>query len=261
MNNLAKNKLTKVWKTWSNELKVKDLPLFSLDSVSDLMANIFCPGPFYFYLFDFTKFEFIYVHPSIEPILGLSQEEANFENISQLLHPDDLLHVEQCEKMAAYFLFNYLNPNEIENYKVSYCYRLRNQKGGYKLILHQAIGHTQDENKGLIIVLGVHTDVSHLMNSNNRKMSFSHIRNGPSFLGIDPSVQELKQISNSNYSLTNREKQVLNYLSEGDTVKMISTKLVLSEHTIRTHRNNIRKKMGCQNTTQMVANAIREGLI
>ncbi len=61
--------------------------------------------------------------------------------------------------------------------------------------------------------------------------------------------------------LSLREIEILSLLEQGFTVRDIADKLILSAHTIRTHRNNIRKKMGCRNTTQMVAKAIRAGWI
>lgn len=261
MGNLATNKLTKVWETWSNNLRVKDLELSSIDEISDLMAHIFCPGPFYFYLFDFSKFEFQYIHPSIKEVLGTEAHESNFENIAERIHPDDLPLMEQCEKMAAFFLFETIPASEIENYKVSYSYRVRTNHGGYRLILHQALAHTFDETGRLQVVLGVHTDVSHLMNSSNRRISFCHIKGGPSFYGLDPFILDMKQLGPPIPSISPRELEILHYLSEGDTVKQISEKMPIALDTIRTHRNNIRKKLHCKNTTQMVVKVIRMGLL
>lgn len=45
-------------------------------------------------------------------------------------------------------------------------------------------------------------------------------------------------------SLTNREKEVLNYLCNGERNKAISAKLNISIKTVEMHRSNILKKMG-----------------
>ena len=47
--------------------------------------------------------------------------------------------------------------------------------------------------------------------------------------------------------LTPREKEVLQFIINGDTNKQISEKMYVSHHTIRTHRNRIWKKLDIQN--------------
>jgi DNA-binding CsgD family transcriptional regulator len=52
--------------------------------------------------------------------------------------------------------------------------------------------------------------------------------------------------------LTNREIQVLNLISYGNTTKEIARDLYISYHTAEQHRKNIMKKMDAVNTAQMV---------
>lgn len=67
-----------------------------------------------------------------------------------------------------------------------------------------------------------------------------------------------------NYSklkLTGQEKRVVSYLSEGHTLKSIAGLMHLSEHTIESHSKTARAKAGAKNVAELVAKAIKQGLI
>lgn len=54
------------------------------------------------------------------------------------------------------------------------------------------------------------------------------------------------------YSLTNREYEIVSLLSQGLSNKKIADSLYLSEHTIKTHLQNIYKKMNCISRTEVI---------
>lgn len=69
-------------------------------------------------------------------------------------------------------------------------------------------------------------------------------------------------ISNSeDFDLSNREKEVLNKLSEGDNYQQIADSLFISVDTVRHHIRNIYKKLHVHSQSEAVAKAIRKGLI
>lgn len=61
--------------------------------------------------------------------------------------------------------------------------------------------------------------------------------------------------------LTNRERQVLKLIAEGDSNQKIAELLVLSPTTVQTHRTHIMAKLGIHNRTELVKYAIRHGFI
>ncbi len=61
--------------------------------------------------------------------------------------------------------------------------------------------------------------------------------------------------------LTEREREVLQLLAEGNTTKEIAGKLHLSAPTIHTHRQHIMEKLGARGIADLVRYAIREGII
>jgi DNA-binding NarL/FixJ family response regulator len=61
-------------------------------------------------------------------------------------------------------------------------------------------------------------------------------------------------------SLTNREREVLQLVAEGNTTKEIAEILNLSTKTIDSHREHIMEKLGIRNIAGLTKYAIREGL-
>ncbi len=60
--------------------------------------------------------------------------------------------------------------------------------------------------------------------------------------------------------LTNREREVLQLLAEGNTTKEIAATLFVSVKTVETHRRNIMKKLDLHSVAELTKYAVREGL-
>jgi len=67
--------------------------------------------------------------------------------------------------------------------------------------------------------------------------------------------------SNEEYNLSDREKEVLYHLSEGNNYQEIADSLFISVDTVRHHIRNIYKKLHVHSQSEAVAKAIRKGLI
>lgn len=70
----------------------------------------------------------------------------------------------------------------------------------------------------------------------------------------------INQINQFN-SLTRREKDVLLLVTQGENNKSIAEKLVVSEITVKSHLNNIFKKLNVSNRTQAVLLAMQMNLV
>ncbi len=66
---------------------------------------------------------------------------------------------------------------------------------------------------------------------------------------------------NANSPLTERETEVLNYLSRGLANKQIAVKLGISEHTVKFHVSSIYQKLNVTNRTEAVREGLRGGWI
>jgi two-component system response regulator NreC len=61
--------------------------------------------------------------------------------------------------------------------------------------------------------------------------------------------------------LTAREQEVLELLAEGLSNEGIADRLVISRHTVARHRENLMRKLGLHNRSELVKYAIRKGMI
>jgi len=61
--------------------------------------------------------------------------------------------------------------------------------------------------------------------------------------------------------LTEREKQVVQLLSEGLSNKLIADRLGISDHTAKFHVNGVMMKLGASTRTEAVVEAMRRGMI
>jgi len=58
-------------------------------------------------------------------------------------------------------------------------------------------------------------------------------------------------------SLTDREREIFQALGEGLTSRKIAERFGLSERTVEVHRANIKRKLGCEDTAQLLREAVR----
>jgi DNA-binding NarL/FixJ family response regulator len=61
--------------------------------------------------------------------------------------------------------------------------------------------------------------------------------------------------------LTNREREILQLLTEGKTNKAVATELNISLYTVEAHRSHILQKLNLHNSAELVLYAVRKGII
>jgi two-component system response regulator DevR len=78
-----------------------------------------------------------------------------------------------------------------------------------------------------------------------------------------PVLDQLRTLSRTpkDSPLSGREEEVLALVAEGLTNREIAERLVLSEHTVRSHVANLLSKLGLSRRAQAAAYAVREGII
>lgn len=78
---------------------------------------------------------------------------------------------------------------------------------------------------------------------------------------IDVDEIDLMNFSCDPIVMTDREMEIIKYISEGYTNGQIADMLFLSSHTIGTHRKNIMQKLGVKNTAGIVMYAVKTNII
>ncbi len=100
--------------------------------------------------------------------------------------------------------------------------------------------------------------------------AITEIHNGGSFMNASVAKKTLNFFTHKNiilvspegedYKLSDREKEILKELTEGQPLKNIAPKLFISVETVRTHVKHIYKKLHVANRTEAVMKAVQQGI-
>jgi len=61
--------------------------------------------------------------------------------------------------------------------------------------------------------------------------------------------------------LTTREREIISFCRDGLQIKEIADRMNLSPRTIDAHKNNIYRKLGINNTVELVQYALKNGIV
>jgi len=73
---------------------------------------------------------------------------------------------------------------------------------------------------------------------------------------FDSDKEEIKK-----HKLSQREIEIIKLLADGLSSSQISERLFISEHTVKTHRKNILKKLDLHNSSELIQYALNNGVI
>ncbi len=231
-----------------------------------ITASLFCPGPFYYYVVDFGTRQIIQMNPNILNVLGLDPTTATLNDILNRIHPKDMDFVINAEKVVFDFLYHTVAPDKITKYKTSYCFRFLTADGTYQLFQHQSLALGTDEDNKIMLSINIHTNINHITQKNNYKVTCIGIDGDPSYFNIDvlmdeDSPENVPAIVLTQTPFSKREQEVVNLLAIGFSSKQIAEKLFISLNTVTNHRKSILKKAQCNSVVQLVNKCLENGWV
>lgn len=263
MKDLNIQKISKqVKQIWKKEYFLEKVPeLLTMDSsIVNKIKSLYSPGPNFFVIFNFQKYEFEYVEPSVEEVLGYESSTFNIEKMISIIHPEDLQYVPIVEQMAADFMHKEIPIEKRRLYKVSYDSRVFHSNGKIVNLLKQAMAFDLDKNGMVSRVINVMTDISHLNKPNDHHVSFIGLEGEPSYMAIEPDPALVKKFIGKE-PISSREKEVLELLAQGLNTDEIAMELFISNETVKSHRKNLLSKLNKKNVAELIAYSIRKGVI
>jgi PAS domain S-box-containing protein len=244
-------------KIWNTKELTHEIP-YSKEmeqKVNKLLLNLYNAGESYVFLFNLTLGNFLYVSPEIEKVLGYNSSEMSASFFMEKIHEEDQKYFIFFENKAKDF-FASLPVDKIVSYKVRYDFRVKKSTGEYIRLLHQVVTLKHREDGIVLLTMGVHTDITHLKKEGIPVLSFIGMGEEPSYTDVAGVVLVENEKSNS---LTNRERSILQLLTEGMSSQLIAEKLCISVDTVKTHRKNMMRKAEVSNTTQLIRKAVNRG--
>lgn len=254
--------IRKIFEVWErrNPIKYSD-PIPDINKIIGQIADYFAPGKFYYYIINFGTLKMDYVHTTVKHVLGLEPEEFTLEKYLDIQHDEDIKVFHKKEGIAAEFLFNFINPEDIPHYKVVYVNRVKTAQRKIIKLLHQAKALRVTDDGKIHYVFGVHTDISHMSVAIDHKVSFIGDEGYPSYYSPDLKNIIPEETVDFQNLFSKRELAIIRLVAEGKSTQEIADTLFVALSTIKTHRKNILLKSGARSSTHLMAICMKEGLI
>ncbi len=166
--------------------------------------------------------------------------------IEDRIHPDDRDKMTDIQIKHSRFIYS-LSPENRNDYKNSYQFRMLNAKGQYMNIISRQQVIQTDCNDKAWMIMGVMDISPDQTLSDNVKYSCMNIKTGEIITNLITSDTEIL--------LTNRERIILEMIGEGLLSKEIADKLDISIYTVSNHRKNILLKLGVNNSIEAINKA------
>jgi PAS domain S-box-containing protein len=254
MDKLILDQANKVWREIGQYKKPEK---FELEiEIYKKMLNFFQVGDYCYFIFSPPEMRMEYTNPSITKLLGYHPDEFTLEKFLSVIHPDDLQNYLNFEATITDF-WKKLHPEKVMKYKTRYDFRIRCKDGEYKRLLQQVAAIQSDEEGAVLRTFVIFTDISHLKQSNKMILSIIGLEGEPSYIDLQPVTQlvPFKEI------LTQREKEILQLLSQNLNSSDIAQLLHISVSTVASHRKNIFRKTQTHNVLELVQLALEKGWI
>lgn len=257
-NSEKKHPLIEVWNTYPGARKEKKEVLIK-PPIERIIGEMFAIGEFYYYVLNLTNSTLSHHHENILKLHGLKKFPENLKEVIDLTHPEDIPFVIKAEQAVVKKMLEVGSEHQLY-LKSSYCFRMKTAKGNYELFHHQAMPTLEDEGGNLVQAVNIHTNINHITKQNPYTVLVSGIgpRNDFHQIKIDnPSISAHQSLEN----LTKREVEVLSLIAKGYSGTEISEILILSQHTVRSHRKNILTKTNSRNGKELLKKAFEWGII
>lgn len=257
-NSEKKHPLIEIWNAYPGERK-ENKNISNIPPIERIIGEMFAIGEFYYYVLNLTNSTISHHHENVLKLHGLTEYPQNLKEIIDLTHPDDIEFVMKAEQKVVEKIMEIGKEHQLY-LKSSYCFRMKTASGDYELFHHQAVLTLEDEDQNLIQSVNIHTNINHITKENPHTVLLSGIGPRTDFHQIK--IENLSSKKNFNeINLTKRETEILSFIAKGYSGSEISKMLILSEHTVRTHRKNILSKTNSRNSKELLRKAFEWGLI
>ncbi len=242
--------------------KIEDTEQFYQDLISKV--NLFAPGKYMWYVVE--RLTIFQMGGMVSHFLGLDAsywKNKTPEDYFAFIHPDDIPYVMTYAKIIYNFLTK-IKEDEKTFFHPNLYFRLKNPgNDSYKSILFQYIYWKYDVDHGIESILHVVSDISHIEQSNYKPM-LTILDEKNDVLHFSKAVgNDVDDALNSMdiKHLTKRERDIIKLLAKGLSSKQISDALLIAKNTVENHRQNLLRKTGCTSSPEVVAYALKFGLL
>lgn len=187
-------------------------------------------------------------------LLGYDDDKVDHIFLFNNIHPEDSEIVHRITRSAILHFIENPVKNPDHHSRLCLTYRHKTITGDYIRVLNQvSLVEVNDRGFPVLIMIKLR-NISFMGNTGIVSWAFE----AP---GLD--LAEFTEAIYRPYKnfFTERETSVLQEMAKGCGNKEISANLMISEHTVATHRKNIYKKSGCHNLLELVNYCREKGIL
>ena len=247
LDQLRKPNLIKEIKSVNGYERYLDIDLYQNDLIDNISHSLFC--------IDFRNSNFVYLSDNTELVFGHSYEQVTSKGpmgFYSMVHPKDI-EVLNTKIYTSFtkFIFSQEEKIDLSKYKFSYCCRIKQKNGAYKMLLSRFSYLILGENGLPLMIMGTMSDISDIYFKNELYCDVHYYEKNQKPKKILHEVFSISETENE-LKISKKELEVLSLISKGMISKEIANFTNRSIETIHSHRKNILKKLKCNNITDAV---------
>jgi DNA-binding CsgD family transcriptional regulator len=184
-------------------------------------------------------------------------EEAGPHFFKSLIHKSDLkVYDSHILPQIVQFLKRQHQGNHAD-FSFSYNYRIKTKENAAFTVLQRSVFLLHQDTGNLVAEYGFVMDITHF--KEDTKIIFTIEQTKTKTLHNEVLLKSVYLPHSRLFS--RREQEILQLIYQGAGSKQIAEKLFVSINTINNHRKNMLNKTGSKNFAQLIAYAIRNGII
>lgn len=214
-----------------------------------------------YFLVDFKRFKFSFLSDQLRRMLNVSETSRpfDFKDFLDLLHPSDKEIFEKQGSKALETQLIHLAGTSLDRICLEFFYRISPDGKNYFPVLHTFRFVEFDDTGQVLTGFSTISNVSRIVNQASFSYAIYRINEDHTIRNI--ATENFKGETSKLKPLSNREKHILQLLSNGLSSKQIGEELNISKHTVDTHRRNMLEKMQMNSSAQLVRFAVEHGII
>lgn len=229
-----------------------------------LQANSFAQ-PFFMhcvpavYLLDYRNGSYLYMSENFAGYKADSFLSGGIGHAIDICHPEHLQLFNSKIFPGRLNFLKTITADAHKNYIFSHNVCVKNSEGIYENYLLRNC-FISDKERNPIYSMGILTSVNDFIDGQSVLETVSEIVK-PGYLPGNTFFRKVHLLKDDDKFFSRREKDVLKWMADGLSSKMIADRLNISEFTVKNHRRNMHNKTNAPNALALLSFAIKNGMI
>ncbi len=215
--------------------------------------------PYAISISDYQTQEYLYFNETTsKELTGYSGKEFKQKGMAffrSRVHPDDMNEIANNSFSKLIASLHKFTIEEIKQCKISYTFRFKRKDNVWIKFLQHSIILEINEEKNPLLLLSTSQDITQYKKDDATTFNISHYDCESGILSI------ITQHLNCCSLTSERENEIIRYITAGTKTKEIACKMCLSIYTIRAHKRNIYEKTKTKNIAELINYAFANGII